>query len=124
MRNKNKTRPFLHIILSIKVSLQKQIHNSGNIFGNKCCRCNEGSLYKKYAVLNNRVTTYKLHLFTIGKILAIFDLQVTPVLLTKFLKSIGLSVQKKTRQQIFKLEATATILVSLRKDFSYLWSTG
>ena len=36
---------FLHIILSIKDSLQQQIHFSGNIFGNKCCRCNEGSLY-------------------------------------------------------------------------------
>ena len=36
---------FLHIILSIKDSLQQQIHFNGNIFGNKCCRCNEGSLY-------------------------------------------------------------------------------
>ena len=43
--NKNKTRPFLHIILSIKDSLQQQIHYNGNIFGNKYCRCNEGSLY-------------------------------------------------------------------------------
>ena len=43
--NKNKTRSFLHIILSIKDSLQQQIHFNGNIFGNKCCRCNEGSLY-------------------------------------------------------------------------------
>ena len=39
-------RPFLHIILSIKDSLQQQIHYNGNIFGNKCCRCNEGSLYR------------------------------------------------------------------------------
>ena len=23
------------------------MHYSGNIFGNKCCRCNEGSLYKQ-----------------------------------------------------------------------------
>ena len=36
---------FLHIILSIKDSLQQQIHFNGNIFGNTCCRCNEGSLY-------------------------------------------------------------------------------
>ena len=43
--NKNKTRTFLHIIVSIKGSLQKQIQFNGNIFGNKCCRCNEGSLY-------------------------------------------------------------------------------
>ena len=43
--NKNKTRPFLHIILSIKDSLQQEIHFNGNIFGNKFCRCNEGSLY-------------------------------------------------------------------------------
>ena len=38
-------RSFLHIILSIKDSLQQQIHFNGNIFGNKCCRCNKGSLY-------------------------------------------------------------------------------
>ena len=31
--------------MSIKDSLQQQIHFNGNIFGNKCCRCNEGSLY-------------------------------------------------------------------------------
>ena len=43
--NKNKTIPFLHIILSIKNSLQQQIHYNGNIFGKKFCRCNEGSLY-------------------------------------------------------------------------------
>ena len=30
----------------VKVSLQQQIHSNGNIFGNKCCRCNEGSLYQ------------------------------------------------------------------------------
>ena len=29
----------------IKDTLQQQIHNNGNIFGNKCYRCNEGSLY-------------------------------------------------------------------------------
>ena len=32
-----------HIILSIKASLQQQIRLNGNIFWNKCCRCNEGS---------------------------------------------------------------------------------
>ena len=31
--------------MSIKDSLEQQIHYNGNIFGNKCCRCNEGSLY-------------------------------------------------------------------------------
>ena len=36
---------FIHIILSIKNSLQQQIHYNGNIFWNKCYRCNEGSLY-------------------------------------------------------------------------------
>ena len=41
----------LRIILSIKDSLQQQIHFNGNIFGNKYCRCNEGSLY---FVLNRR----------------------------------------------------------------------
>ena len=45
--NKNKTRPFLHIILSIKDSLKQQILYNGNIFGNKCC-CNEGSLYLQH----------------------------------------------------------------------------
>ena len=29
----------------IKYSLQQQIHFNGNVFGNKCCPCNEGSLY-------------------------------------------------------------------------------
>ena len=41
--------PFLHIILSIKDTLQQQIHYNGNIFGNKCCRYNEASLYLLYA---------------------------------------------------------------------------
>ena len=39
---------FLHIILSIKDSLQQQIYFNGNIFENKCCCCNEGSLYHTY----------------------------------------------------------------------------
>ena len=39
----NKTRSFLHIIVSIKDSLQQKIHFNGNIFGNS--HCNEGSLY-------------------------------------------------------------------------------
>ena len=38
--------PVLHIILSIKVSYQQQIRLNGNMFGKKCCRCNEGSLYE------------------------------------------------------------------------------
>ena len=45
---KKTTRPFLHISLSIKDSLEQQIHYNGNIFRNKCCRCNEGSLYLTY----------------------------------------------------------------------------
>ena len=36
---------FLHIIMSIKDSLEQQIHYNDNIFGTKCCCCNEGSLY-------------------------------------------------------------------------------
>ena len=40
-----KTRSFLQIILLVKDSLQQQIHFNGNIFGYKCCRCNDGSLY-------------------------------------------------------------------------------
>ena len=43
--NKTKTRPFLHIILAIKDSLQQQIRFNGNIFENKSCHCNESSLY-------------------------------------------------------------------------------
>ena len=43
--NKNKTRPLLHISLLIKYSVQQQIHLNGNVFWNKYCRCNEGSLY-------------------------------------------------------------------------------
>ena len=42
--NKNKTRLFLHINLLIKYSVQQQIHFNGKVLGNKCCRCNEGSL--------------------------------------------------------------------------------
>ena len=37
--------PFLHIILSIKDSVQQQIHFNGNVFENKCCRSSQGSLY-------------------------------------------------------------------------------
>ena len=51
--NKNKTMSFLHIILSIKNSLQQQIQFNGNIFGNKCCCCNEGSLYTAYQLLTS-----------------------------------------------------------------------
>ena len=36
--------------LRVKISLQQQIHVNGNIFGNKCCRCNEGSLYYRSKV--------------------------------------------------------------------------
>ena len=37
----------LHIILLIKDSLQQHIHFNGNIFGNECCICNEGSMYTR-----------------------------------------------------------------------------
>ena len=41
-----RTKQYLsNIILSIKDSLQQQIHYNGNIFGNKFCRRNKGSLY-------------------------------------------------------------------------------
>ena len=36
---------FLHIILLLNNSLQQKIHFNGNIFENKCCHCNEASLY-------------------------------------------------------------------------------
>ena len=42
---------FLYIILCIKDSLQQQIYYNGNIFRNKCCRCNEGSLYMNVAAI-------------------------------------------------------------------------
>ena len=51
----NKTRPFLHINLLIKYSVQQQIHFNGNVFENKWCRCNEGWVYKQ--VVNGK---YKL----------------------------------------------------------------
>ena len=38
----NKIRSFLHITVSVKDSLQQQVHFNGNIFGNKCCHSNEG----------------------------------------------------------------------------------
>ena len=37
---------FIPIILFIKASLQQSIHYNCNIFGNKCCRYNERSLYQ------------------------------------------------------------------------------
>ena len=40
----NITRPY-NINLLIEDSLQQQIHYNGNVFANKCCHCNEGSLY-------------------------------------------------------------------------------
>ena len=46
--NTNKTRPFFHINLLIKYSVQQQIHFNGNVFGNKCYRLNEGSLYMEF----------------------------------------------------------------------------
>ena len=39
-----KKKVFHTIILSIKDSLQQQIYFNSSIFGNKCCRCNKGSL--------------------------------------------------------------------------------
>ena len=40
------TSPFLHIILFIKEYLQQQVHCNGDCFGNKCCRCNDGTAEK------------------------------------------------------------------------------
>ena len=44
-KNKNETKPSLHINLLINDSLQYQIHSNGNIFGNRCCHCNKSPLY-------------------------------------------------------------------------------
>ena len=47
---------YLHLILSIMDSVQQQIHFNGNFFGNKCCCCNEDSLYLKYwNILTNHI---------------------------------------------------------------------
>ena len=40
LKNKNKIIPLLHVTL-----LRQQIHFDGNVFGNKCCRSDKGSLY-------------------------------------------------------------------------------
>ena len=37
------------IILLIKDSLQQLSHFNGNIFGNRRCSCNEGSLYPTFS---------------------------------------------------------------------------
>ena len=56
----NKTKPFLHINLLIKDSVQQQINFNGNVFGNKCCRCNEGSLY--YTIVKYEEMVYGRHM--------------------------------------------------------------
>ena len=46
-------RSSLYIILSMKDSIQQQIHFNGNIFGNRCCHFNEGftvlSVWQSYS---------------------------------------------------------------------------
>ena len=49
LENNYKTISFLYINMLINYSLQQQIHFNGNVFANKCCRCNEGSLYPGFA---------------------------------------------------------------------------
>ena len=46
---------FLPINLRIKYSVQQLINFNGNVFGNKCCQCNEGSLYfdQKYIIIHD-----------------------------------------------------------------------
>ena len=41
----------------IKYSVQQQIRFNGNVFGNKCCRCNEDSLYS-YKTVGGRETSF------------------------------------------------------------------
>ena len=68
-QEQNKTF-FLHINLLIKYSVQQQIHFNGNVFTNKCCRCNKGSLYvvgtsSQYMFLcRNKKNIYLLSLLT------------------------------------------------------------
>ena len=50
---------FLHLSLSTKNCLQQQIHYSGNIFGNKCSRCNEGSLYSQTSIIRTSLGLWK-----------------------------------------------------------------
>ena len=35
-------------VLSVKYYVEQQIHFNGNVFGNKCCYCNEDSLYQYF----------------------------------------------------------------------------
>ena len=56
---------FLYIILSIKDSVQQQIHFNGNVFGKKYCRSNVGSLYVNIPIEVNpffKTQLYKIHL--------------------------------------------------------------
>ena len=64
-------RYFLHIIVSIKDSLQQQIHFNGNFFENKCCRCNEGLLYRLTCCLGCGVR--KVEFFSIFHYLSFTD---------------------------------------------------
>ena len=52
---------FLHIILSIKDDLQRQIHYDGNIFVDKCCRHYENTpiqIYWKF--YNQKLATFQI----------------------------------------------------------------
>ena len=44
-------------VLLVKDSLLQQFHFNGNIYGNKCCHCNWGSLY----VLGAKITNINSH---------------------------------------------------------------
>ena len=60
--------------------------------------------------------------FPIGMILAIFDLQVTPMLPTKF-GELAFRFRRRSEKYIFKMAAMVAILDFDRHDFSYFLST-
>ena len=47
-------RPFSHINLLIKYSVQQHIHFNGNVFGNKCCPCDESLMYTMFTQIDSR----------------------------------------------------------------------
>ena len=61
--------------------------------------------------------------FPIKMVLAIFDLQVTSMLPTKFQVKLAFQLRRRSEKQIFKRAAIAAILISDQNYFSYIWST-
>ena len=60
--------------------------------------------------------------FTIGRILAIFDLRVTPMLPTKFLVNLPFSSGEEAKNRFSRWPPWRPSWISDRHDFSYFWS--